>query len=339
MGIEASTIDRLVDKSKEAFTMAIEVYNKPSIKYRLEGFSFFICNAWELMLKAYLIKRDGTDAVYYSDKPERTISLENCIQKVFTNKNDPLRRNLEKIVELRNTSTHFITEEYEAVYVPLLQACVFNFVDKMKAFHDVDMTEVIPENFITLSVRLQSLSETEIRGKYSRQIAEKLISTMDQLNPDIEASNSRFAIRIEHFYYSTKKREEATELYHLEKEAKEGVRVIRELKDPNALYQYNAKAVIKEINKRVQKAGINLLYHENETAFNMYHFNLFCKYFGLKENDKMCFVYQVSMQPQYSYSQRAVDFIFDEIKKNPERIIDDIKDKIKKSTPGAKDSK
>lgn len=34
-------VDKLTDKSKEAFIMAIEVYNKPSIKYRVEGFSFF----------------------------------------------------------------------------------------------------------------------------------------------------------------------------------------------------------------------------------------------------------------------------------------------------------
>ena len=43
---------QLLDKSKEAFTMAIELYNKPTIHYRVEGFAMFICNAWELMLKA-----------------------------------------------------------------------------------------------------------------------------------------------------------------------------------------------------------------------------------------------------------------------------------------------
>lgn len=37
--------EKLLDKSKEAFIMAIEIYNKPTIKYRIEGFSFFICNA------------------------------------------------------------------------------------------------------------------------------------------------------------------------------------------------------------------------------------------------------------------------------------------------------
>ena len=51
--------EQLLEKSKEAFLMAIEVYNKPTIRYRLEGFSFFICNAWELMLKAHLINKEG----------------------------------------------------------------------------------------------------------------------------------------------------------------------------------------------------------------------------------------------------------------------------------------
>ncbi len=82
--------EKLLDKSKEAFTMAIEIYNKPTIKYRIEGFSFFICNAWELMLKAYMIKAKGENSIYYKDNPERTLFLENCIQQVFTNNKDPL---------------------------------------------------------------------------------------------------------------------------------------------------------------------------------------------------------------------------------------------------------
>ena len=49
-------INKLIEKSTEAFIMGLEIYNKPTIKYRVEGFSFFICNAWELMLKAKLLK-------------------------------------------------------------------------------------------------------------------------------------------------------------------------------------------------------------------------------------------------------------------------------------------
>lgn len=63
-----NTKQRLVDKSVEAFIMGIEIYNKPTIKYRIEGFSFFICNAWELMLKAELLNRD--ESIYFKDMPE-----------------------------------------------------------------------------------------------------------------------------------------------------------------------------------------------------------------------------------------------------------------------------
>ena len=322
--------DQLIDKSKEAFVLAIEIYNNPSIKYRLEGFSFFICNAWELMLKAHMINKFGEDSIYFSDKPNRTITLERCVKKIFTNEKAPLRKNLEKVIELRNTSTHFITEEYEAVYVPLLQACVFNFVDKMMEFHKVDMTQVIPENFITLSVRLKSLDETEIRGKYEKQVAEKLISVNETLQPLVEENNNAFAIRVEHYHYATKKREEATEFYYIEREAKEGGRLIKEIKNPNETHKYNAKACIKEINKRLEKSGINLLYNEKSVKLNMYHFQNFTTYFGLKENEKMCFTYQISTQPQYSYSQQAIDFIYDEIKKAPSTILNDLKNRLSK---------
>lgn len=54
--MENDITNKLLDKAKEAFVMAIEIYNKPTIRYRVEGFSFFICNAWELMLKARMIK-------------------------------------------------------------------------------------------------------------------------------------------------------------------------------------------------------------------------------------------------------------------------------------------
>lgn len=331
-----TTVERLVDKAKEAFVMAIEIYNKPSIHYRLEGFSFFICNAWELMLKAHIINKFGEASIYYPDKPGRTITLENCVQKVFTNEKAPLRQNLSKIIELRNTSTHFITEEYEMVYVPLLQACVFNFVDKMKDFHGIDMTNVIPENFITLSVRIKSLDETAIRAKYSEQVAERLLSARQTLEPLIDANNSTFAIRVEHYHYQTKDKSKATEVYHIEREAKEGVRIIKEIKDPNETHKYSAKKCIEEIKKHLSRQGIVPLCNGAAVTFNNYHFGLFCVYYGLKKDERYCFSYYVQAQTTYSYSQQMIDFIVDEIRKDPEHIIDHLKETKKKANPGSK---
>lgn len=323
MKMNASIKEKLVDKSKEAFMMAIEVYNKPSIKYRVEGFSFFICNAWELMLKAHMINTMGDESIYYKDNPNRTITLENCVKKVFTNDKDPLRKNLEKIIELRNTGTHFITEEYEMVYIPLFQASVFNFIEKMQAFHNVDMTEIIPQNFLTLTVSYNALNTDEIRAKYPAEIAERLIGVNEELKPVINENNDRFAIRIDHHYYFTKDKSKAATLVRVDNTASTNVKVLKEIQDPNDVYKYTTKKCCSEIAKRLEKLKIDI-------RFNKYHFNLFCKYYSIKDNQKLCYISRMYSQPQYCYSSHTIDFIVEEIKKDPENIIQNLKKQIKK---------
>ena len=310
--------EKLIEKSKEAFVMAVEIYNKPSIKYRIEGFSFFICNAWELMLKAHLIKKSGIESIYYKDNTERTITLENCLQKIFTNEKTPLRRNLMKIIELRNTSTHFVTEEYEMVYIPLFQACVLNFVEKMQEFHGVDMTEVVPQNFLTLAISMKALDENEIRAKYPEEIAKKLIDTHNQLEPMIAENNQSFAIKIEHLHYITKDKSKATSFVYVDKDAEAGVKIIKELKDPNNTHKYTMKNAIKEINRRLQSMGIDFV-------INQYIFDLFNKAYGIKENEKYCYVHRQYAQPSYTYSMHTIELIVGEIEKDSENIVERLK--------------
>ena len=310
--------ERLVEKSIEAFVLAIEVYNKPTLKYRVEGFSFLICNAWELMLKAHLINKYGESSIYYKNNLHRTITLENCLQKIFTNDKTPMRRNLMKIIELRNTSTHYITEEYEMIYIPLFQACVLNYVEKMQEYHSIDMTEVIPQNFLTLAVSMSALDESVIRAKYPEEIADKIIDTNTQLQPEIRENNNNFAIKIEHYHFITKDKNQATSFVYLDKDADTGVRIIKELKDPNNTHKYTMKNAIKEINHRLQNAGIDF-------QLNQYIFNLFNKVYGIKENEKYCYVHRQYAQPSYTYSMQAIDLIVGEVKKDSKNIVENLK--------------
>lgn len=72
---EQRAYERLLEKSQEAFILAIELFNRPTIRYRVEGCAFFLCNAWELMLKAYLIKRDGYKSIFYPGSPSARCHL------------------------------------------------------------------------------------------------------------------------------------------------------------------------------------------------------------------------------------------------------------------------
>lgn len=320
-----STVQKLIDKSIEAFSMGIEIYNKPSIKYRVEGFAIFICNAWELMLKAHMINKFGEKSIYFKDKTSRTITLHNCVAKIFTNDKDPLRINLEKIIELRDTSTHFITEEYEMVYVPLFQSCILNFNDKIKQFHSIDMTDIIPQNFLTLSVSMKALNESEIIAKYPEEIATKLLENKSIIDNLKTSKNEKFAIRIDHYHYLTKDITKATSMVKIDSSADTSVKIIKELKDPNDTHKYTAKTCIDKIKKSLEKNNISLLYRRKPAQFNNFHFNNFCKHFGLKENTNFCYTHKQFSQLQYTYSQQAIEFIIQELKKDPHNILDKIK--------------
>lgn len=324
-------VDRLVEKSIEAFILGLEIYNKPTIKYRIEGFSFFICNAWELMLKAEMIKKFGEHSIYFKDSEDRTISLENTVEKLFPDKHSSLRKNLLQIIELRNTSTHFITTDYEYIYAPLFQACVFNFISKMQEFHQKDITEHIAQNFLTLSVRIDKLNTEEIKAKYSKQMAERLLSEKTKIETEIANNNSDYAISMETHFYITKKREEADLLIKVDNSADTTVGILREIKDPHSIYPLTTKEVIRIVNRKLKTNDILLTKIVNgekaKKPFTTNDLTLFNNFYDIKNDKKYCYHYRIANR--YSYSHIICDFIIEEIEKDPINFVENLK-KIKK---------
>lgn len=317
--------DRLVDKSIEAFILGIEIYNKPTIEYRIEGFSFFVCNAWELMLKAKLLKEGSS--IYYPDSPYRTLGLSDVIKKVYTDKRQPLRINLENIVDLRNTSTHFITDDYESVYAPFFQANVLNFIEQTQRFHGRDVTKRISQSFLTLSISQNELTDEEIIGKYSPEMANKLISKKENLH-DLQknhSSNDLF-IPIKHEFIITKDKDSADFSVAVNKNSDASVQVVKELINPNKKYKLSFKNVIKAINKQIKtkKISFNYVSSQGNKQFTSHTLSLFNQFYDLKNDER----YYYSFAGTSRYSQQAVEFIVEEIKKD-ENVIKNIKEALK----------
>lgn len=316
-----NTKQRLVDKSVEAFIMGIEIYNKPTIKYRIEGFSFFICNAWELMLKAELLNRD--ESIYFKDMPDRTLSLSDVIKKIYSDKNTRIRLNLEKIIELRNTSTHFITEDYEVKYAPLFQACAINFVNEIQRFHGVDITKHIPQNFLTISARYEPLSNEEIKLKYPAEIAERLIKQTNEIDVlSKEYDSDKFSINIKQQLFITKKKPDADFTVKVDKTSNNNVAFIKELKDPSDTHKYSYNNVITAVNERLNKQNIKLNY---APGFNQYVLNLIIDFYDIKQTPKYSYEHVIGKQHNFTYSQQFIDFIMNEIKNDPNNFVKSLK--------------
>ncbi len=312
---------RLVNKSIEAFILGLETYNKPTIRYRVEGFSFFIVNAWELLLKAEMINRDIS--IYYKDNPNRTVSIEVAIRSIYPDKNTRIRLNLEKIVELRNISTHYITEDYEQKYVPLFQACVINYADELLRFHDRDISDYIAQNFLTITTSYEPLDNERIRLKYSPQVAEKLIQQANEVDVLTETySSDRFAIGIRQNLYITKKKDEADFKVTIEKGTDNKVEIIKEIKDPSNTHKYTFQTVITAVAERLNKGNIRIDY---EKGFNSYVLNLIIDFYDVKNNKDFSYKHRIGNQEYYTYSQMFVDFIYDEIKKNRNGFVESLR--------------
>lgn len=297
--------------------MGLEIYNKPTIKYRIEGFSFFICNAWELMLKAHLINTYGEDIIYYKNDKERSISISEAVAKVYTDVRQPLRRNLEEIIHLRNEATHLVTKDDEILYAPFFQSNVLSFSEQIKRFHDVNITDHISQSFLTLSVDINILTDEEIKKKYSPQTAKAHLERRKHLEKLKEKHNSNdlyIPVRVE--FFSTKKKDEADFLYAIDNSSEDKIGYIKQEIDPKDKYNLKRKQVIDGINKQIQARGLEFHYisTNGNMAFNGHTLMLIMDYYNLEEKH----VYQFAYVKRYS--QQLVTEIVNIIEQNPDVI-------------------
>lgn len=125
---------KFVEKAVAALVAAIEIYNKPSFQYREETFALLAINAWELLLKAQLLKGGANDPkvirVYEvrrtkSGKPSKkrylkrnragsplTIALPACVfaldKNPATRLSPEIKANLDALTAIRDNAAHYI---------------------------------------------------------------------------------------------------------------------------------------------------------------------------------------------------------------------------------------
>lgn len=331
---EQHDCDRLLSKSQEAFILAIELFNRPTIRYRVEGCAFFLCNAWELMLKAHLIKREGYQSIFYPGKSRRTLSLEDCLKKAMTNDKDPVRLNIESINELRNTGTHFIVEEYEITYGPIFQANIRNYDDKLRAWHSMEICNSIPDNYLILSVNRTDLDGETLRSKYTTEVAARLLDLQDDIDHHAdEERNTKYAAYFRTEFVLSKK---SGIPIRVDTDSDKSANIIKQVINPSDRYPYRMKEVLALVNRNLRRRNVKFVSGDKMDArFNNYHFNLFVKCYGMKQDERYSFDRSSPNERKagkhsYIYSEPTVNLIIDEIVKDPDHIISKLRKKTER---------
>ena len=183
-----------------------------------------------------------------------------------------------------------------------------------------------------LSVK-NNFNTDEIKAKYSPNMIKKLLKEAEKINSEIIENNSEFAIQIQTNFLITKDKNKADIFVGVDKNSEHKMAVVKQLENSNNVYTYTTKDVIRLVNKKLKSKGLFLTKLKNgeivQAIFSMYDFNLFVNFYDIKNNSKFSFHYTVGGS-RYTYSQAVVEFIADEIIKNPKTIIGDLKKNINK---------
>ena len=246
-------IQILIEKSKEAAYLAVEIMNKPTIHYRTEGFCFFICNAWELLLKAFLIKDKGLSSIELPsrDGKPRTKSLSECMNDVFTSVDNPVKANLEIIVRMRNRATHLVAASDDAKYAPGFQICVGNY-------------------FAFLKKSFPSLSTIEMTPFISMAVGDASNSSPLLFNPRLEdffaSDDSCYAPLLLGKLFITRKESEADFTAKISKEGERNIALVGVPKDIEVTHPYTQTTAVKKIKEMLVANGMD------SSLFNKYSF-------------------------------------------------------------------
>lgn len=135
----------LLDKSRDSFILALETINRLSLEYRVESFLILMCNSWELLLKAKIVTdQKKRSSIYYKknrNQPRKTISLKECVKRVFANEKDPIAANILALSELRDACVHYFIKDVTREIIGLFQASAINFNSLLQQWFRTPVTD------------------------------------------------------------------------------------------------------------------------------------------------------------------------------------------------------
>jgi hypothetical protein len=299
----------LMENSVEAYILALETINRLSIKYRVETFTYLICNAWELLLKAKILADAGNDrnAICRGKKKRgerrESLSLRECLDHVIPNKSAPERRNVECIADLRDEAVHLVLSGVPTDVLCLFQACVINYHSRLKEWFGVSLSDRVHVGMMSIVYDLEphrgDMTDKRLRRELGREAAEFLASycariknEFDQLKRPLE-----FSVGIEYRLALTKNRDDADIVLSQGIAAGTAVRIVEIPKDPSKSHPYRQK----EVKEMVAGAVRGL-------TINQYDIQCVNKAYSVKKRPEYFYQGKVKGCPA-QYSQAFVDWL------------------------------
>ncbi|MBN1186691.1 MAG: DUF3644 domain-containing protein [Bacteroidales bacterium] len=182
-----------INNSIGAIFSAIEIHNKPSIKYRYEIVVLLVINAWELLLKGYLYKFHRDVKLFQKDGTSKP--FENCVnianQKIGKTFN-PTKENLLLLYLYRNQVAHSYVKELDSIIYAVIKKTIIFYSDFLKEHFKIDLSDtsdliLLPIGFkkmISPVDYISNKSAIENAPEELKKFIKSIIESTKRLNDD-----------------------------------------------------------------------------------------------------------------------------------------------------------
>jgi len=130
-----------LEKARDSALLAVEIYNKPAVKFKSGGYITLMVIAWTSLLHAVYFKRklkpfckEDNGRYVRLEGDFKYWELDECLRRYFLSDTaNPVRKNLEFFIPLRNKIEHRSMPELDASIFGECQAMLLNFDEMLGA--------------------------------------------------------------------------------------------------------------------------------------------------------------------------------------------------------------
>ena len=318
---------RLLNASIDAYILSLETINRLSVKYRIESFAFLICNAWELILKAKILDDSGNKKfIFYPKKrgePHRSLALRDCVKKVLPDDKDPMRRNVERMADLRDEAVHLVVSIVPRDIMGVFQACVLNYHRCLSDWFGISLSDRVPVGMMTLVYDLSpqtcDLSSKTLCRQLGADTARYLMNYQAEIKQEFDdlGKPAEFAIGIG-YRLAIVKDEKKSDVILYAGGGGQPTAIVEVAKDPSKTHPYRQKDVIELLSRR----GIQINSHDVQCVLRTH-----------RVKSRSDFYYRGSIPGSVSqYSSAFVDWLERQYHRDQE-FFAECRRKVREATP------
>ena len=183
-----------LQKARDSALLAVEVYNKPAVTFKSAGYVTMMVIAWTSLFHAIFFYRKQKPYYRKSNKRYERVDgdykhweLGECLKQYYSNDpNNPVRKNLEFFIPLRNKIEHRSLPELDASIFGECQAMLLNFDDMLgKEFGEKNRIRQCLSFALQMYPLAENLAEAVKRNRTARAAADFIEQYRSSISADV----------------------------------------------------------------------------------------------------------------------------------------------------------